>query len=125
MRKKRYNTADTENVEGAEKRRARGSVRIPKAVRSGRVQFRTAKEVVAKRRRKEIVLRTRRKVTADVSGGVARRWNSFRSGGHTSGISSATGQGRILPLQEPFLLGALPEVERFARIRFTRRKRRT
>src|SRR6184192_4006513 len=94
MRKKRYNTADTENVEGAEKRRARGSVRIPKAVRSGRVQFRTAKEVVAKRRRKEIVLRTRRKVTADVSGGVARRWNSFRSGGHTSGISSATGQGR-------------------------------
>ncbi|MCU1317662.1 MAG: hypothetical protein JWN63_2984 [Candidatus Acidoferrum typicum] len=64
-------------------------------------------------------------VSADVSGGVARRWNSFRAGHHPSGISSATGHGRILPLPEHFLLGVLPEVERFARIRFTRRKRRT
>jgi hypothetical protein len=33
--------------------------------------------------------------------------NSFRAGGHPSGISSATGQRRILPLQDHFLLGAL------------------
>ncbi len=45
-------------------------------------------------------------VTADVSGGVARRWNSFQAGDHPSGISTVTGQGRICPLQESFLFGA-------------------
>src|SRR5882762_7663983 len=41
-------------------------------------------------------------VTADVSGGVARRWNSFQAGDHPSGISSVTGQGGYSLCRSPF-----------------------